>query len=441
MSTSGKPEGVMLTRGDFYKTATLGILAFLVEAYDLLAASIAAGIVFPKVIFPPKIPPSLSIVLSLIVGVLVAYVMRPVGALLFGHFGDRWGRKRTISLVLILVGIGSLIIAMAPSYATAGYLGLFAIIIGRIIVGLAFGGEWGGSVSIVVEQAAAIGSKWRGFWGGFSFSGLFISSVIASAFLAYLLRVFPGNSFYTIGWRIAFYTGAALAIVIGLVIFLAIRESMFFEEAKRKQALAKAPSIEVFKKYGRAIVGGALIQFQGSFMYYVAASYGPIYATLGAGFSREAVLLSISAASLATFLLTLVYGALGDAFGRRRMILINSLITMPIAAAWPVLVLTKDFLLLVLAQVFMMAMEIGNDAVLQALSAEQFPTQYRYAGVSLAMQIGGAFGGSCIPLLAALVDSAYTERWWVISSFLVVALVLAMVGALLQKETSKEKLT
>lgn len=423
-----------IPRGELIKAAALSTIGFTLETYDLLVAATVAGLVFTRVFFPSGGDPALLTLYSFAVTILVPYLFRPLGAIIFGHIGDRLGRKVGMIWDLILTGIGTAIVAFAPDYKTAGYLGLIVLLTGRVLVGIGFGGEWGAVLALMSEQAQAAGSRWRAFWVALPYLGVPFTLILMGSILSLLSAMYPGEMFYIFGWRVAFYIGA-LAAVVGIVLRWILLESVAFQELRRRGEVAKAPVVEVFKYSWKPVVGVMFIYGLTVVTYYIWTAYAPVYAT-AIGFARDLVLQSITISGIFTIFIVILFAILSDILGRRNATLITSILAILVGIAYPLMILTKQPLLLMLAQLFIGAASLGNGAIIQAFNAEQFPTRYRYTGSGLGMQLGGAAGGVITTILPGLVGTAYTANWWVISAVVAgMAVLSAMATMLLMKET------
>lgn len=417
----------------------LGMLGTFLDGYDLVIGTTAATLVFSKVLFPPVADQTLTTVYSLIITTLVTFLFRPVGAFIFGHVGDRLGRKVGLLWDLVLTGLGSLIIGLAPDYGTAGYLGLAMVLIGRILVGIGLGGEQGGAVALALEQAHAAGSRRRAFWAAVPYMAWALVATAATGVFAVLSAAYPGDAFLSFGWRIAFYIGAAAALV-GIVLRWILLESIPFEEARRSLGVARMPAVEVFR-FWRPILATAFIYGLGNVAYYIWTSYSITYAT-GVGFTRDAVLQATAVTGILALVFAVAFTVLADVVGRRPIILAFSALSIPVAVAWPLLLVTQQVPLLLLAQTLLAIVIVGVQAPVQALSAEHFPTRYRYSGTGLGIQIGAAIGaGIATSVIAGLVGKAYAQMWWVIPAVLSTYATLSIASTvLLTRETIREEI-
>lgn len=430
------PIGV--SRGEVAKAGALGMLGIALDAYDLVAGVTIGGLVFPRVFFPAAADPVATTVFSLLAVTLITFIFRPLGAMLFGHIGDRLGRKTAMVWNLFLAAVGALAIALAPDYATAGYLGLALVILGRIMHGLAIGGEQGGAVSLVVEQAYARGTRWRHFWASIQWMGFGFATLLASGLLAWLSAVYPGQAFYAFGWRIAFYVGALTAVV-GFLVRLILLESLLFQEARRTIGIARAPAIEVFR-YWKRILAGVLAYSPGIFAYYLVTSYSVVYAT-GLGFTRDLVLQSVTLSSILTIFAIPLAAALADMVDRKWVITSGAALAALASIGYNPAVLAKNPTLLFAIQTLMSVAVALNGSPQQYRFAQLFPTRYRYSGVGLTIAITTIVtGGIGPPLLAALIGTAYADRWFIIPLLMAMYSIVSILVIVFAREPEKEKL-
>lgn len=429
---------IKVSTSEVTKAGVVGFLGTFLDGYDLIVAATAAPLVFDKVFFPAEVEPTLAFVYSLLVVTLVTFLFRPLGAILFGHLGDRLGRRVGLLWDLVLAGLGTLIIGLAPPYSQAGYLGLAMLIVGRILVGIGLGGEQGGAVTLVLEQAYAAGSRRRAFWAAVPYMAWAFVAIAVSGIFALLLALYPGKSFLDFGWRIAFYIGAAAA-VIGIVVRFLLLESVPFEEAKRTVGVSRAPWKEVFRHW-KPLMATAFVYALGSNLYYLWTTYSVNYAT-NVGFDRGAVLATIAVGGVALVFFLSMFTLLADRVGRRPVVLSLSLVSIPVTLVWPLLILSGSLAALAVAQVMLTATLAGIQGPLMALAAEHFPTRYRYTGTGLGVQLGAILdGGIGVSTLVWIVGKAYVEMWWAIPAVMWIYSILSILGILIFRETARETL-
>jgi len=372
-----------------------------IEWYDFFIYGTAAGLVFGKLYFPNADP--LSATLLAFATYFVGFVGRPIGAAIFGHYGDRIGRKATLIATLLLMGIATFLVALVPGYQSIGIWGAVLLTVLRMIQGIGVGGEWGGSVLISMEWARTHSS--RGLvasWPQFGVpSGLFLSNLVILAFSSW-----SGAQFQDWGWRIPFLLSIIL-VGIGLWIRLGILETPVFQKLQSERKVERAPIIEVIKKQPREILLSALLRMAEQAPFYIFTAFVFAYGTTTLKMSRDLILSAVLAASLLSFFAIPFSGHISDRIGRRKMYLIGAAVTGLFGflyfglldTANPALVFIAIFLSLIPHD-----MQYGPQA---ALIAEAFTPRLRYSGCSLGYQLASIIAGGPAPLIATALFAAY----------------------------------
>ena len=399
--------------------ATIGTT---IEWYDFFIYGTAAGLVFGPLYFPHEDP--LTATLSAFATYFIGFVGRPIGAAIFGHYGDRIGRKATLIATLLCMGAATFLIAFVPTYQSIGIMGAVMLTILRVIQGIGVGGEWGGSVLISMEWARTQGS--RGFvasWPQFGVpAGLFLSNLVILAFSAW-----SGDQFLVWGWRIPFLLSIFL-IGIGLWVRLGILETPVFRKLVLDQKLERAPILEVLKKQPREIVLSALLRMAEQAPFYVYTAFVFAYGTETLKLSRDLILSAVLAGSLMSFVAIPLSGHISDRIGRRKMYLIGAAVTglfgflyfgmLDTMAPWVV------FIAIVLS-LTPHDMQYGPQA---ALIAEAFTPRLRYSGASLGYQLGSVIAGGPAPLIATALFAAYNSGY-AIAIYIAACSVVTLVSA------------
>jgi metabolite-proton symporter len=411
------------------KVAAASLIGSTIEYYDFFIYGTAAALVFPTVFFP-HLSPALAAIASMAT-FATAFLSRPLGALVFGHFGDRLGRKKTLVATLLIMGLSTVAVGLVPSTAAIGVAAPLILIALRLLQGFSLGGEWAGSALLSAEYAPA--AK-RGFYGMFTLFGGGAATMLASlTFLGANYTIGETSAaFMQWGWRIPFLISAAL-IGIGLYVRLNIDETPVFAEEKAHNQVARTPLAEVLRLQRREIVlaaGSILGCFSFSFM---ASSYLAAYANTQLGYSRNVVLLVGLLGGLADIALIAPSAALSDRVGRRRMMLIG----WAACLLWSFLVLplmdTGKPICYALAIVGMQAAAIANGPT-AAFIPELFATRYRYSGSALAVNLAAVVGGALPPLIAGTLQASYGG--WVIGLMLAIVAATSLVCSYLLPETN-----
>ena len=372
-----------------------------IEWYDFFLYGTAAGLVFGKLYFPNE--DALTATLAAFGTYFVGFVGRPIGAAIFGHYGDRIGRKATLIATLLLMGIATFLVAFVPTYADVGIWGAVILTVLRMVQGIGVGGEWGGSVLLAMEWSRTHGE--RGLvasWPQFGVPcGLFLANLAVLAFSA-----LSGDQFYVWGWRIPF----ALSIVlvgVGLWIRLGILETPVFRQVVRENKVEKAPIAEVFKKHPKEILLSALLRMAEQAPFYIFTAFIFAYATGTLHMSRNLILTAVLVAACVSFVTIPLSGHISDRIGRRKMYLIGAAITglfgflyfAMVDTAYP----SAVFIAIVLSLI-PHDMMYGPQA---ALIAEAFTPRLRYSGASLGYQLASIIAGGPAPLIATALFAHY----------------------------------
>jgi metabolite-proton symporter len=399
--------------------ATIGTT---IEWYDFFLYGTAAGLIFGKLYFPNSDP--LTATLAAFGTYFIGFIGRPIGAAIFGHYGDRIGRKATLIATLLCMGIATFLIAFVPTYASIGIWGAVILTILRMLQGIGVGGEWGGSVLIAMEWSRTHGQ--RGLiasWPQFGVpSGLFLSNLAVLAFSA-----MSGDQFATWGWRIPF----ALSIIlvgIGLWIRLGILETPVFQELLNKNKVEKAPILEVIKRQPKEIILSAFARMAEQAPFYIFTAFIFAYATGTLHLSRDLILIAVLVASCVSFISIPLSGHISDLIGRRRMYIIGSIAVgifgfvyfrmTDTATPWVV------FLAIVLSLI-PHDMMYGPQA---ALIAEAFTPRLRYSGASLGYQLASIIAGGPAPLIATALFAEYHSSF-VIAIYIAICAVISIIAA------------
>ncbi|HEX5812523.1 MAG TPA: MFS transporter [Pseudonocardia sp.] len=389
-----------------------------VEWYDFFLYGVAAALVFPAVFFPAS-DPAVGTLASL--GTFaIGFIARPVGGLVFGHYGDKIGRKKLLVISLLLMGVSTFAIGLLPGYATIGVLAPILLVVLRLVQGFALGGEWGGAVLIVSEHGDP---AHRGYWASWPQAGAPGGQLLANGLLFVLAATQSKEDFAAWGWRIPFLLSAVL-VLIGLYVRLAVEESPVFKEAQAhaaKQAAAGVketmPIVEVFRRYPREVLTAMGARFAENVSYYIFTIVITTYATKRLGLPSSTVLGAVLIGAAVHLVTIPVWGALSDRFGRRPVYLLGAAGVGIWAFAFIALVNTRSFPMLVLAVVGGLLFHGAMYGPQAAFLSELFGTKVRYSGVSIGYQLASILAGGLAPLVAVWLyttfDSGYAVSWYV----------------------------
>lgn len=369
-----------------------------IEYYDFLLYTSAASLVFAHVFFS-GVPAALGTVLSFVT-LLAGYLARPIGGIVFGHFGDRLGRRRMLLITMAMMGVATALIGVLPTYAQIGVFAPVLLVVLRVVQGIAVGGDWGGSATLSVE-ASETGK--RGLTAAFVNMGAPSGAVFASLVLA-LFGAMPDEAFLAWGWRIPFLISGVL-VVIGLRIRLRMSESPLFAEMQA-QAEAKehqeVPIVAVLRRHWRAVLLAALGTLSSFALQGLLASYALTLGTTEGGHSRTAVLVAFAVGSMLQVGGLAFYAHLSDRFGRRPVMTLGAVLG--IVSAYPIFWMIADGSTTLLYLGMIIGMPIVQAAIYgpsAAFISEMFDTKHRYTGASLGYQIASTLGGGVSPLIAA----------------------------------------
>ena len=374
-----------------------------VEWYDFFIYGTAAALIFPKLFFPPELPLFIAQIAAFST-FAVGFIARPLGGILFGHFGDKHGRKRALVLAMFLMGIATTAIGLLPGYAVAGTLAPLGLVALRFVQGLAVGGQWGGAALLAIESAPA--SK-RGFYSSFVQVGVPLGVVLANTVFLIASALIDAESFLAWGWRIGFVISIAL-IFIGLAIHFTIDEPAGEEPAPQPAGAKPASPLGILLvEHWRTVLlaGGAFVANNTCF--YAAITYAVAYGTATVGISRELMLAAVMVGSLVMIPALILCGALSDRLGRRGVFILGAVLSGVWAFALFPLIETGEPLAVIVAisvSLVFISMMYGPQA---ALFAELFPKEVRYSGASLGYQVGTVFGGGFAPIIATALFAHY----------------------------------
>ena len=426
------PGGASMAR-----LALTGLAGTTIEWFDFYLYGVASALVFPALYFPKTLPPLIALLASFST-FAVGFFARPVGAVLFGHVGDRAGRKAALVAALALMGGATALIGCLPSYAALGAFAPALLVVLRFLQGLAIGGQWGGAMLLVVESAP---SHRRGFYGSFAQAGAPAGVVAANlAFLLVSVLTSPAE-FLAWGWRVPFVLSIAL-VALAFYVQRRVEETPAFRRLQAARASpaterARSPIVEALVANSRQILlaAGAFLAVQVSF--YVSITFVVAYGSSsdGLGLPRSTMLTSVLIASGATAPALMLFGALSDRLGRRRIYMTGSVLMALWAFAFFPLINTRSPLLItgaICVTQVINGMMYGPQA---ALFGELFRTRVRYSGASLGYQLGSAFGGALAPLIATAILAAYHTTLG-ISIYIAVASLITLVSVALLEETA-----
>ena len=403
-----------------------------IEWYDFFLYGTAAGLVFGKLYFPNEDP--LSATLLAFGTYFIGFIGRPIGAAIFGHYGDRIGRKATLIATLLCMGIATFLVAFVPTYASIGIWGAVLLTILRALQGIGVGGEWGGSVLLAMEWSRTHGQ--RGLvasWPQFGVpAGLFLANVAVLVF-----STWSGDQFMVWGWRIPF----ALSIIlvgVGLWIRLGILETPVFQKLLESDKIEKAPILEVIKKQPREIILSALARMSEQAPFYIFTAFIFAYAVNTLKMNRDFILAAVMAAAVVSFVTIPLSGHISDRIGRRKMYLIGVVATGLFGFLYFGMVDTAIPSAVFIAIVLSLIphdIQYGPQA---ALIAESFTPRLRYSGASLGYQLASIIAGGPAPLIATWLFATYKTGYAIAIYIAACAVISAVATAFMPDYTGQD---
>ncbi len=427
-------------RSGIGRIVTASLVGTTVEWYDFFLYGSAAALVFNTAFFPAHDP---------LVGTLLAFatyaigfLARPLGGLVFGHYGDRLGRKRLLVLSLLMMGAATFAMGLLPTYAAIGVAAPILLTLLRLIQGFALGGEWGGAVLIVSEHG---GERHRGFWASWPQAGAPGGNLLATGVLAFLAAVQSDAAFLSWGWRIPFLLSGVL-VVIGLWVRMTVSESPVFLQAQAKAqeeaagAKERAPIVQVLRTGWREVLGAIGLRFGENISYYILTAFLLVYVTAHLGLSKSLALNAVLIGSAIHFATIPMWGALSDRIGRRAVTAIGAIGMAVWAFAFFALADTGSFALICVSVTVGLLFHGAMYGPQAAFVSELFDTRVRYSGAAIGSQLASIIAGGLAPLIAvALLNDSGSSL--PVSIYVCAAAVVTAVTAAVIRETRGRDLT
>ncbi|MEW2136295.1 MFS transporter [Streptomyces sp. NPDC005409] len=427
--------------GSIKRIIAASLIGTTIEWYDFFLYGSAAALVFNELFFPDSEP---------LVGTLLAFLTyaigfaaRPLGGLVFGHYGDKIGRKKLLVLSLLLMGGATFAMGLLPTHASVGVQAPILLTLLRLVQGFALGGEWGGAVLLVSEHGD---DKNRGFWASWPQAGAPGGNLLATGVLALLAAVQSDKDFLAWGWRIPFLLSGVL-VVIGLWIRVSVSESPVFLEAQAKAAReaaagvrARPPVAEVFRTNWRGVLTAIGTRLGENISYYVITAFLLVYVTTHLGLPKSDGLNAVLIGSAVHFVTIPAWGALSDRIGRRIVTLIGSVGMIGWAFAFFAMLDSKSFPVIAAAVTIGLLLHGAMYGPQAAFISEMFDTKVRYSGASMGSQLASIIGGALAPIIAVALLRDYDSSLPV-SVYLAAAAVVTTLTVLLAQETRGRSLT
>ncbi|WP_406689724.1 MFS transporter [Saccharopolyspora sp. ID03-671] len=405
-----------------------------IEFYDFYVYATAAVLIFPKLFFPAG--DDTAATLNSLATFGIAFVARPVGSALFGHFGDRIGRKATLVASLLTMGISTVLIGLLPGYAQIGIVAPLLLALCRFGQGLGLGGEWGGAALLATENAPP---RKRALFGTFPQLGAPIGFFFANGLFLILSGVMSDDAFSSWGWRIPFLVSAVLVIV-GLWVRLSLSETPAFAKVLENNERAKVPFVQVFRTDFKALVLGTFIMLATYVLFYLMTVFSLSYGTSdsGLGYERSTFLVMLLVGVVFFGLTVPVAGLLADRYGRRSTLLVTTtaiIVFGLLMGPWFGAHSTVATVLFLVVGLGLMGMTFGP---MGALLPELFPTAVRYTGASVSYNIASLLGASVAPYIATWLAGSYGLGW--VGVYLAVAGAITLAALIASRETKETSL-
>jgi MFS family permease len=414
------------------KAVLASVVGTSIEWYDFFLYNTAAAIVFADVFFPKS--SDYAGTLSAFATYAVGFAARPVGAAIFGHWGDRLGRKATLIVTLLLMGISSAFVGLLPGTNSIGVAAPVILVLLRILQGIAVGGEWSGSVLLSMEWG---NQRRRGLFASYPQIGVPIGLLLGTGAMT-AIALSMGDAFSDWAWRIPFLLSLVL-VAIGLWVRLKVMETPLFAEIVARNQVTKVPVVEVIKKHPKEIVLSALARTSEQLPFYIFTSFALTYIHKDLDLAQGLALTAVSAAAVVELFAIPAAGHLSDRLGRRRVYMTGSALLAVVAFPYFALINTEIAAVIIItcmvAQITH-SIQYGPQA---SLIAESFPTGLRYGGAGIGYQLASVFAGGPAPLLATWLLHDY--GWWAISIIMVISSFVTLIAVSLLPDRSQVDIT
>ncbi|WP_200760235.1 MFS transporter [Effusibacillus dendaii] len=422
-------------RSQVRKAAIASTVGTAIEWYDFFLYGTMAALIFPKLFFP-KSDPYVG-VLEAFTTFFLGFAARPIGAAIFGHFGDRIGRKATLIITLLLMGISSTVIGLMPTHDSIGVWAPVLLTVLRVCQGLGVGGEWGGSVLMSMEWGS---QKRRGLMASWPQMGVPLGLLLSSLMVTIFIHL-SGSQFNVWGWRIPFILSIVL-VIIGLFIRLSVLETPFFANALKEKRIARQPVLEVFKQNPKEIILSAFVRLSEQAPFYIFITFVISYGTGTLHMDRGFLVNATTVGALLSLFSVPLFGHLSDRIGRKKMYIWGSVLTLLFAFPYFGMLNSGSPILVFLAIVISLIphdMQYGPQA---ALIAENFPTHLRYSGASIGYQLASIIAGGPAPLIAAYLlhtfGSSTAISWYMIATSVISLIAVSMLKDRTRTDIVKE---
>ncbi|WP_324606740.1 MFS transporter [Psychromicrobium lacuslunae] len=433
------PEGnTAITQPSGLKRVVLASMAgTVVEWYEFFLYATAATLVFSKIFFPDT-GNVLDGIIKAFLTYAVGFVARPIGGVVFGHFGDKYGRKKLLQFAIILVGVTTFLMGCLPTFGQVGYLAPILLVVLRFFQGFAVGGEWGGAVLLVAEHSP---DKQRGFWASWPQAAVPMGNILATLVLLILSGTLSQEAFLSWGWRIGFWLSVVI-VAVGYYIRSRITDAPIFQEARKEleqNQKAGYGVFQVFRLYPRGVFTAMGLRVGENILYYMVVTFSITYLSSQLKMVTSTILILLLGAHVLHFIVVPIVGRFTDRIGRRPLYALGAgLMIVWGFICFPLFNTKNDWIILLTVCLGLMVhalMYAGQPAIM----AEMFPTRMRYSGVSLGYQVTSIVAGSLAPVIATWLLSIY-GNWVPISIYMAIAAVITLIAVYFLRETKGSSL-
>jgi len=432
MSVTNDPATGGVAPTGLKRVVVASMAGTVVEWYEFFLYATAATLVFNKVFFAEGTSEAAGLIAALLT-YAVGFVARPLGGVVFGHFGDKYGRKKLLQFAILLVGVVTFLMGCLPTYEQIGVWAPILLVLLRFMQGFAVGGEWGGAVLLVAEHSP---KDKRGFWASWPQAAVPVGNMLATVVLLVLTGILSDAAFLSWGWRVAFWL-SAVVVLIGYYIRTKVTDAPIFVAAQEEVERVKSVSygvVEVLKRYPRGVFTAMGLRFAENIMYYLVVTFSIVYLKTYVGVDTGSILWYLLAAHFIHFLVVPQVGRLADHYGRRPVYIAGAIL----AGTWGFFAFpmmnTGSYLAVMGAVILGLIIHALMYAPQPAIKAEMFPTRMRYSGVSLGYQVTSIVAGSLAPAIATWLLDKF-DSWVPIALYLAGAAAITLVAALFNRET------
>ncbi|MBP2372869.1 MFS transporter [Paeniglutamicibacter psychrophenolicus] len=432
MASSHSSSTSIQERKGLKRVVVASMAGTVVEWYEFFLYATAATLVFNKIFFP-EAANELDNIIKAFLTYAVGFIARPIGGIVFGHFGDKYGRKHLLQVAIVLVGVTTFLMGCLPTFDAIGYAAPVLLVILRFFQGFAVGGEWGGAVLLVAEHAP---DKERGFWSSWPQAAVPAGNLLATIVLLVLSYTLSEEAFLAWGWRIGFWLSVVI-VAVGYYVRTRISDAPIFQEAKaelEQNAEAGYGVVEVFRRYPRGVFTAMGLRLGENILYYMVVTFSITYLKTQLDMETSTILMLMLVAHVIHFAVVPVIGRYTDRFGRRPVYALGAALMLVWGfVAFPLFNTQNDFVILLTIIAGLLVhglMYAGQPAIM----AEMFPTRMRYSGVSLGYQVTSIVAGSMAPIIATFLLSIYGS-WVPVAIYIGIAALITLVVVFFMRET------